>query len=148
MNSNVHYCIQEAWEWTLSSSKRFQSRPLGRSPTEATRLWFDQGKSQLHFYSWQVVIASWSRWWEKRHYDQLATFFSLIESLSRRLSGRTASHSVPLRSTLFIHFHLLLDFSSSFFPSGKVFHIFWQSRYRINWNVYSEILWPSVEQTF
>jgi hypothetical protein len=29
---------------------------------------FDQEKSRLHSNSWQVVIASWSRWWEKRHY--------------------------------------------------------------------------------
>jgi hypothetical protein len=43
------------------------SFPYDRSPTEATRLRFDQEKSRLHFNSWRVVIASWSRWWEKRH---------------------------------------------------------------------------------
>jgi hypothetical protein len=44
-------------------------RGKGRSPTEATRLRFDQEKSRLHFNSYRVVIASWSRWWEKRHYE-------------------------------------------------------------------------------
>jgi hypothetical protein len=70
---------------------------LGRSPTEAMQLQFNQEKSRLHFNSWWVIIASRLRWWEKCHYklkvrpvgDCKAAFF-LIESQLRRLSGRTA----------------------------------------------------------
>jgi hypothetical protein len=47
--------------------------------------------------SWRVVIASWSHWWEKRHcklkvrtVGDYKVIFSLIESQSRRLSGRPA----------------------------------------------------------
>jgi hypothetical protein len=50
--------------------------------------------------SWRVVIASLSHWWEKRHYElkvrpvgDCKVTFSLIESQSRRLSGRTALNS-------------------------------------------------------
>jgi hypothetical protein len=57
-------------------------------------------KSRLHFNSWRVVIASWSRWWEKRHYElkgQLVgdckVIFFFIKSQSRRLSGRPALDS-------------------------------------------------------
>jgi hypothetical protein len=53
----------------------------GASPTSATT----------------IVIASWSRWWEKRHYElkvrpvgDCKMIFFLIESQSRRLNGRTA----------------------------------------------------------
>jgi hypothetical protein len=42
---------------------------LGRSPTVATRLRLDQEKKSTTLCSWRVVIASWSRWWEKRHYE-------------------------------------------------------------------------------
>jgi hypothetical protein len=45
--------------------------------------------------SWRVVIASWSRWWEKLQYElkvrpvgDCKVIFFLIESQSRRLSGR------------------------------------------------------------
>jgi hypothetical protein len=41
----------------------------GRSPTEAMRLRFYQQKSRLHWNSRRVVIGSWSRLWEKRHYE-------------------------------------------------------------------------------
>jgi hypothetical protein len=47
--------------------------------------------------AWRVVIASWSRWWEKRHYElkvrpvgDCKVISFLIESQSQRLSGRTA----------------------------------------------------------
>jgi hypothetical protein len=50
------------WAWLVQ-------RVLGRSSTEATRLLFNQEKSRLHFNPWLVVIASWSRLWEKRHYE-------------------------------------------------------------------------------
>jgi hypothetical protein len=42
---------------------------LGRSHTDATRLRFDQEKKSTTLISWRVVIASWSRWWEKRRYE-------------------------------------------------------------------------------
>jgi hypothetical protein len=50
-------------------------------------------KVDYTFNSWRVVIASWSRWWEKRHYElkvRPVGYFFLIESQSRRLSGITA----------------------------------------------------------
>jgi hypothetical protein len=54
-------------------------------------------KKSTKLNSWRVVIASWSRWWEKRHYElkvwpvgDCKAIFFLIESQSRRLSGRTA----------------------------------------------------------
>jgi hypothetical protein len=69
----------------------------GRYPTEATRLRFDQEKKSTTLNSLRVVIASWSRWWEKRLNElkvrpvgDCKVIFFLIESQSRRLSGRTA----------------------------------------------------------
>jgi hypothetical protein len=38
---------------------------LGRSPTEA----FRSRKKSTALNSWRVVIASWSRWWDKCHYE-------------------------------------------------------------------------------
>jgi hypothetical protein len=78
-------------------NKDYENKDQGSSPAEATRLWFDEEKSRLHFHSWRVVIASWSRWWEKRHYElkvrpvgDCKVISFLIESQSRRLSGRSA----------------------------------------------------------
>jgi hypothetical protein len=42
---------------------------IGRTPTEATRLRFDQEKKLTTLNSGRVVIASWARWWDKRHYE-------------------------------------------------------------------------------
>jgi hypothetical protein len=54
-------------------------------------------KKSTTLNSWRVVIASWSRWWERRHYElkvrPVGDIFFLIESQSRRLSGRTALHN-------------------------------------------------------
>jgi hypothetical protein len=74
-----------------------QLTSLGRSPTEATRLRFDQEKSRLHLIHGESsshrggaggksAITNW-------RFDQQSTvkwFFFLIESQSGRLSGRTA----------------------------------------------------------
>jgi hypothetical protein len=71
----------------------FTARPFSHwGDATATR----SRKKSTALNSWRVVITSWSRWWEKRHYelkvrpvgDCKVIFF--IKSQSRRLSGRTA----------------------------------------------------------
>jgi hypothetical protein len=99
LRHSSHWLSQQALDALLVEFRCLLLCKTDRSPTEATRLRFDQEKKSTTLESltaereqvrkivlwifrtcslsavsdslnpWRVVIASWSRWWEKRHYE-------------------------------------------------------------------------------